>query len=256
MIRIAVHDFGLWLNHPVVGGCCSAGAWFGKSIRIPVPFTGGVSGYHGTACAALIVGRGVIPGIAPEVSIIPVGIAPTHEPGTLTASLCWAAQNADIVLTAWTTADWLADQAQIDHGFDEGRGGLGTLWIGAVGNAGTSSVAFPARVSRCIGVGSFTSDQQIASYCNHGPGLDLLAPGCGGSVSVQSIPRQPSRTVPAEPFPGTSASAALVAAVAAHVLMAHPDWRESQARQYLCESLAIRHPNSPVRVLQHERLPW
>jgi len=254
MIRIAIHDFGLDPHHPDLRGKCKEGVWFGVSLRSPVSFKGGVEGDHGTACARRIINSAAI-FERTNIQIIPVGIASSHELQTLAASLCWAAANSDIVLTAWTTDKWLADQSLIERCFNDGRQGKGTLWIGAVGNQARSSVSFPARFDRCIGVGSLTDDLQIADYCNQGPGLDLLAPGDADAESIESASHNSRSATKLTPFHGTSASAALVAAVAAQVLNEHPQWTEPQVREHLCQSLATPHPQTHIPSLKRESLP-
>lgn len=253
MILVAVHDFGLCLNNRAIRGFLNDGAWFGASLRCPAEFTGGFDGQHGTACASVI--AHCIAHANSSIRIVPVGISPTHEPQTLTASLCWAAANSDIVLTAWTTDKWLADQSLIERCFNDGRQGKGTLWIGAVGNQARSNVSFPARFDRCIGVGSLTDDLHIADYCNQGPGLDLLAPGVANAEYIENASQYSRSATKLPPFHGTSASAALVAAVAAQVLNEHPQWTEPQVREHLCRSLATLHPQIHIPSLKRESLP-
>jgi serine protease len=56
----------------------------------------------------------------------------------------------------------------------------GSLVVAAAGNDGVSSVAYPGRAEHVLAVGATTESGCLASFSNHGPGIDLVAPG-GGS---------------------------------------------------------------------------
>lgn len=261
-IRVAVHDQGLWTDHPCIEGRCDAGAWFGETLTAPHSFRGGISPYHGTACAALIVGRDIITGVAPECRLVPVGIASQHCAQTLTASLCWAAQNADVVLTPWSTPEWIADTSTVMEAFTTGRNGKGTVWIAPGRNANHPGLQYPARLNPTIAVGSVTSEGRITQHSRAVVDRGVLAPGCGGQHPLLSIANW-ERTgsgqfadqicFHTQPFPGTSGSAALVAGAAALLLSILPNLTARQVRQWLCyrHKGDSRVPDSPDPVSEH-----
>jgi serine protease len=55
----------------------------------------------------------------------------------------------------------------------------GVLVVGASGNEEAASVAYPARAHEVLSVGATTEHGCLAGYSNHGPTLDLVAPGGG-----------------------------------------------------------------------------
>jgi serine protease len=76
----------------------------------------------------------------------------------------------------------------------------GSLVVGASGNTGGRSVAYPARSSYAVAVGATTERGCQAEYSNRGKGLDLVAPGGGPDAAVPGDPRcrpqeQPGRDI-------------------------------------------------------------
>jgi serine protease len=53
----------------------------------------------------------------------------------------------------------------------------GVLVVAASGNAGVGVLDFPASLPNVVSVGAVGVDEQVASYSNYGPDLDLVAPG-------------------------------------------------------------------------------
>jgi len=65
-----------------------------------------------------------------------------------------------------------AEQATLDAVIDSGA-----IVVAAAGNQSRSQVNFPAGYQNVIAVGALTQQGGLASYGNHGPYLDLMAPG-------------------------------------------------------------------------------
>jgi serine protease len=60
----------------------------------------------------------------------------------------------------------------------------GVLVVAAAGNEGVASVSFPARSRYAVAVGATTEFGCAAGYSNHGPDLDLVAPGGGDDAAI------------------------------------------------------------------------
>ncbi len=64
----------------------------------------------------------------------------------------------------------------------------GILVVGASGNEGYRSVAWPARASNVLAVGATTERGCLSEFSNEGRGLDIVAPGGGQDASTTGEP--------------------------------------------------------------------
>ncbi len=64
----------------------------------------------------------------------------------------------------------------------------GAVIVGAAGNEGYGSVAYPARATYVISVSATTEHGCLADYSNQGRGLDLVAPGGGSDAELADDP--------------------------------------------------------------------
>ena len=98
----------------------------------------------------------------------------------------------------------------------------------AAGNAAADSVDFPARYETVVAVGAIDPDSSVASYSNHGPELELSAPG----TNIYS-------TLPFNSYgymSGTSMATPLVSGVAALVLSRSPRLTNQAVRDILAST--------------------
>ena len=79
-----------------------------------------------------------------------------------------------------------AEEDLYDNLFVNGAGGKGTLIIASAGNDAAGKVSFPAGYKNVLSVAALNADGSLASFSNHGPGLDVSAPGVD---VVSSFPR-------------------------------------------------------------------
>jgi serine protease len=63
------------------------------------------------------------------------------------------------------------------------------LVVGASGNSGASSLAYPARAPTVVAVGAITEHGCEADYSNSGGSLDLVAPGGGDDANLPGDPK-------------------------------------------------------------------
>lgn len=152
---------------------------------------------------------------------------------TIAKGIRWAAkQNADIInlsLGGRRTSRILEDAVRYATR-------QGSLVIAASGNSGGSRPMYPAAYPQVVAVGATDLDDRMAWFSDHGPWLDLVAPG----VDIAS-------TVPGGYAigAGTSFSAPLVAGAAALVLGKHPRWSVEKLRSALLAGAADAGPVGP-----------
>lgn len=181
-VKVCVIDTGIDYNHEdlkdtFVTGISSVGVGTGGSPGDdPIDVH-----YHGTHVAGTIAAAdndvGVV-GVAPDsglyvvASFSPNGSA--KDPDIL-YGLDWCAeQGADVVSMSYggsTTTD--AEDVAYKAAYDTGM-----VLVAASGNDGASApILYPGRFPWTIAVGATTSSDNIASFSQRGPELDVVAPG-------------------------------------------------------------------------------
>jgi subtilisin family serine protease len=77
-----------------------------------------------------------------------------------------------------------AEEALYDNLFTNGAGGKGTLIVASAGNDSARTVSYPAGYTNVLSVAALNPDGTLASFSNHGAGLDISAPGVDVASSV------------------------------------------------------------------------
>lgn len=192
-------------------------------------------GSHGTAMASLIAGTGTHPsgdggyGLAPGAKILPI-LVDNNEKATPTwvAAIRHAADsdakiiNMSLGITG-TPEDDHARAEAVKYALSKGK-----LIFAAVGNYGdsTNELAYPAGTPGVVGVGAVDARGEPTRESQHGPQVDLAAPGmdivsaCAGQTGLCKTH-------------GTSDASALASASAALLWSAHPEWTHNQVLRVL-----------------------
>ncbi|KJY35583.1 type VII secretion-associated serine protease mycosin, partial [Streptomyces katrae] len=191
---------------------------------------------HGTGIAAVIAGSGKHPsgdgayGLAPGAKILPIRVPLDLSPSTPTwvSAIRYAADsNAKIINISLgvegSAKDDLARSEAVKYALSKGK-----LIFAAVGNDGntTNWVEYPGATPGVVGVGSVGPDGGAAKQSQHGPQVDLSAPGvdivtaCAGKTELCKSS-------------GTSDATALTSASAALLWSVHPTWTNNQILRVL-----------------------
>ncbi|MCZ3389158.1 MAG: S8 family serine peptidase [Actinomycetia bacterium] len=195
---------------------------------------------HGTFVAGVIAaqrnnGRGIA-GIS-RASIMPVRVLNSRGFGRdsdIARGIRWAAdEGADIInmsLGGGRSGRLLKDAVRYatNHG---------SLVVAASGNSGGTQPMYPAAYPQVIAVGATDIHDQMTWFTDHGPWLDVVAPG----DDIAS-------TVPGNRYAvgaGTSFSSPLVAGSAALVLSEHRRWSVEQLRAAVLRGAADAGPVGP-----------
>ncbi|AEH35438.1 S8 family peptidase [Halopiger xanaduensis] len=128
---------------------------------------------------------------------------------------------ADIVnLSLGATSGYYTLRSACDYAANNG-----VLLVGATGNSGANSVAYPAAYDDVMAVTAVTSNDSLASFSNTGSRVDITAPG---TQILSAVPWDDYGRMS-----GTSMAAPVVSGVAGLVLSAYPDLSGGELRQHL-----------------------
>ncbi|MFE7550653.1 type VII secretion-associated serine protease mycosin [Streptomyces gardneri] len=201
---------------------------------------------HGTQMAGLIAGTGRRDGgegafgLAPAVKILPVrlpgdagknqtgGAAEFNRvaPGAIRFAVDSGAKVINISMGVNTGSPELTDA--VKYALDKGA-----LVFAAVGNSGDkgNKREYPAATPGVVGVGAVDNKGTHAPFSQHGPQVDIVAPGkdtvaaCGGGTGVCKSS-------------GTSNATALASAAAALIWAEHPDWTNNQVLKVMLNTIS------------------
>lgn len=191
--------------------------------------------FHGTAVAGAVAAKtnnakgvaGMAGGFGgPGVRVLIAGVG---DDGPLGAAvddgiLYAAAMGAKIVQLSLS----MGSSAAIDAAVDEVYDNQNMLVICASGNGGGTSVSYPSSLPKVIAVGATTTSDTRASFSQHGPNVEVSAPGT--SFVTLTLNNGYASTS------GTSFSAPLVSGVVALMWSLDPSRQNTEIRQILRDS--------------------
>jgi serine protease len=166
-VKVGIIDTGIDFDHPALRAAYRGGYDFVRNDNIPEEETAEA---HGTFVA------GVVLQVAPEAEIYALkifGKEDSFETSDLVRAIDWAIANHIDVLNMSFALKTQFDNAR--HALDRAEA-AGIIVVAAAGNA-SSRVDYPAVFDTTIAVGAVDARMTVASFSNHGPELDLAAPG-------------------------------------------------------------------------------
>lgn len=191
---------------------------------------------HGTHSASVV--GGSVYGVAKDVRIVPVRVLNCRNSQPSSAAL-------------YPAIDWIIDHHQAgvpavvnlsvgmpkSSAFNEAVRRLisdGVIVVAAAGNQNRDACSYsPASETSAIVVGAIDRSASRASYSNHGPCVDLFAPGSdvvAGWIGSPSVYRSSS---------GTSNAAPLVSGIVALMLEAEPTLTQGEVEKRLIASATV-----------------
>jgi type VII secretion-associated serine protease mycosin len=226
-VTVAVVDSGVNADHPALKGAVLAGrdTVSGKDGQFDAEG-------HGTAMAGLIAGRGRgsagFLGIAPEAKILPV--RPCNDAYFAGEGIRWAAAHGAKVMNlsfAIAPSDSL-------HAAIREAAAVDVVLVGAAGNSGNKNneTDYPSGYPEVLAVGAVDQRDTVLPLSQHGPQVDIVAPG-----SDMLLPVYGDRYLSGR---GTSNAAALVSGAAALIRARHPDLSAAQVVQLLTTTATDR----------------
>lgn len=182
---------------------------------------------HGTTMAALIAATGKHPsgdgsfGLAPGAKVLPIRVPQESEKAPSWTEAIRYAADSEAKIISISLGMSKEDPARLDavkYALSKGK-----LIFASVGNEGSMSndVLYPAATPGVVGVGAVDRDGKATAESQHGPQVDLVAPG------IDIVTACASETQLCKNH-GTSDATALASASAALIWSAHPEWTNNQ----------------------------
>lgn len=231
---VAIIDTGIDLDHPEFAGKISDLSYNASSGNVGSAFVNDDQG-HGTHVAGIIAadeenGLGGC-GIAPDVSLLVIKSNKPSYPtlfdlSTLITAIYYAADHgADVINMSlgrtYNDGPSSVEQAAIQYAVSKGA-----LVVCAAGNNSSSHAGYPAAYPEAVAVSALqSSDAFDSSYSNHGPEIDLAAPG---TAILSTYPDKSYKVLS-----GTSMACPVVAGTAALIKSAFPALTVDQLRAKL-----------------------
>jgi thermitase len=186
-------------------------------------------GTHVAGIAAAATNNGIgIAGTSWGAQIMPVKVLNASASGTyanVASGIIWAVDNGAQVINLSLGGSAYSAVLESAVGYAYNRG---VVLVASSGNAGSSTILYPARFHQVIAVGATDSNNERSAFSNFGDGMELVAPGVaiystelGGGYSYRS---------------GTSMAAPFVSGLAAILIGMPGNYNASWVRNQLATS--------------------
>jgi serine protease len=223
-VTIAVLDTGVEYTHPELDENFRSNPGYDFVDNDPDPAPESCGENHGTKIAGTVAAEtdngSSIAGITQSTLIAGrvLGDGGTGSLSDIADGIQWAAdQGAEIINLSFGGGDYTDTMKNaVSYAQD-----AGSLLVAAAGNAGNTSVAYPAAYSECVAVSAVDSSGNLASFSNTGSAVEVAAPG----VDFVTLKRS-CASDSYERLSGTSFSAAVVSGVAG---LARSEWSLTNA---------------------------
>ena len=197
-LRIGQIDSPVDIEHPALKGQRIEFRSFHKESRRPGPAD------HGTAVAAMLVGKANWGGLLPGAELIAANMFEVNETGKVIGSgmgllraIDWMAQKKVQVVNMSVAG---GDNKVVRKAFRKARK-KGLVLVAAAGNWGSATrAAYPAAYGDVIAVTALDKKREIYKKANSGAYIDFAAPGVGLYTAVPNGGRVMSGTSFATPF--------------------------------------------------------
>ncbi|OXT16083.1 hypothetical protein B9K06_18100 [Bacillus sp. OG2] len=222
-ITVAVIDTWVDTDHPELKNQVL------PPYNIANPASPGSKDVHGTHVAGIIAaekGNGIGGyGINPNAKILPINVFDGYNSGSdyvIAEAILYAVdQGAKVInMSLGGYGESKIMEEAVAKAIE-----AGVTVVAAAGNESTDQYSMPASYEGVISVGSTNSRNQLSSYSNFGPSVDVVAPG----EAVYSSTYYPTRSQSSfTEMDGTSMASPVVAGVASLILSKYPDLKPYQ----------------------------
>jgi thermitase len=182
-VVVAVLDTGVDATHPDLVGAVRPG-W---SFVTGSSDTSDPHG-HGTSSAGIIAARGDnaegVAGVCWDCEVLPVTVLGADNRGSwsnIAAGITYAAdQGADVINLSLAGTGYSSTVANaVQYALDRD-----VLVVASAGNAGTTTVQYPAGYDGVVAVAASDAGDYRYSWSSYGDWVDLAAPGCNTTTAV------------------------------------------------------------------------
>jgi subtilisin family serine protease len=243
-VSVYVIDTGVRTTHRDFGGRASHGWDFVGNDKVASDANG-----HGTHIAGTVAGSAH--GVAKQARVVSVRVLDAAGAGTtarVIAGIDWVTRHAKKPAVANLSLGGPRNE-RLDAAVRASIAS-GVTYTVAAGNDGRPAGLYsPASVKQALTVGATDRRDAKPAFSNHGPALDLFAPGVG--ITSASAASDTARVT----FSGTSMAAPHAAGAAALYLADHPKAAPAQVTRALTAEAATgkisrRGPGSPDKLLR------
>jgi subtilisin family serine protease len=195
-VRVAVLDTGISMYHPDRGNVAASVSFAldTNGAILPVEDFDG----HGTHTSGTIAAAdnniGVV-GVAPQADLLIAKVMDNTGSGQdswLISGIEWAVDNnAKVISMSLGSYDY---SSALETACDNALA-AGTLLVAAAGNDDTNEPLYPAAFPSVISVAAVDQNENIASFSNYGPTIDLAAPGVNVYSTVPVSSSTPANAI-------------------------------------------------------------